>query len=214
VAGISTKSLTRLPNVHRLRGLLRSMAMLDAILSPAWETRFYSFDSQFNEGEELASMRDGRGAEFYACFSTYGCLLKGYAPNAIVAKLPSIAVGEHYRGLPNALVHTMHIPALHPQQVTFCIWRSMTDKVWHRNCIPLPVGADPDGSAALLGLLDGQAESYMTWAEAYYRRPVPLSAVEAIYEHQPLKPQLLLQLNPNISPSDLADDIHIIGYPT
>jgi hypothetical protein len=34
---ISTRNLDSLPDVTRLRALLQSLAMLDAILSPKWE---------------------------------------------------------------------------------------------------------------------------------------------------------------------------------
>ncbi len=42
---ISTRDLTSLPNVDDLRQLLQSLAMLDAILSPDWDGRYYSFKS-------------------------------------------------------------------------------------------------------------------------------------------------------------------------
>jgi len=48
------------------------MAMLDAILMPEWEYRYYSFNAQRGEGEMMGSMRDGAGDEFFALFNGHG----------------------------------------------------------------------------------------------------------------------------------------------
>jgi hypothetical protein len=54
---ISTRNLTPLPNAAGLRDLLRSMAMLDAILCPDWDGRYYSFDSRWAKGEQIDAIR-------------------------------------------------------------------------------------------------------------------------------------------------------------
>ena len=64
---ITTENLDGLPDVARLKRLLQSMAMLDAILMPEWEYRYYSFNALWGEGEMMGSMRDGAGDEFLAC---------------------------------------------------------------------------------------------------------------------------------------------------
>ncbi|MGW2899118.1 hypothetical protein ACWDAO_32160 [Streptomyces sp. NPDC001212] len=46
--------------------------MLDAVLSPEWEWRYYSFDSGWSPGEEMASMRDGAGNDYAIVFSAAG----------------------------------------------------------------------------------------------------------------------------------------------
>ena len=43
---ISTRDLSRLPDIGGLQVLSQSLAMLDAILCPAWEYRYYSFNVQ------------------------------------------------------------------------------------------------------------------------------------------------------------------------
>ncbi len=37
--------------------------MLDAIMSPDWELRYFSFDSRWSPTEEMVSMRNGSGIE-------------------------------------------------------------------------------------------------------------------------------------------------------
>jgi hypothetical protein len=53
--------------------------MLDAILSPEWEYRYYSFDAHWGPGEEMASMRNGEGDDWFLLLDSAGAALKGYA---------------------------------------------------------------------------------------------------------------------------------------
>src|SRR6185295_5374239 len=79
---ISTRKLALLPDVDRLRAILQSMALLDAILSPEWESRYYSFDAHWSEDGQMGSMRNGEGDEFFCHFDEKGCFLKGFVHEA------------------------------------------------------------------------------------------------------------------------------------
>src|SRR5262249_50472332 len=74
----STRNLRRLPDVDGLRTLLQSLAMLDAILCPEWDLRYYSFNSRWSKGKQMGSMRNGSGDDFFALFNASGCFLKGF----------------------------------------------------------------------------------------------------------------------------------------
>jgi hypothetical protein len=210
---ISTRNLTLLPNAARLRELLQSMAMLDAILCPEWDGRYYSFDTRWGRGEEMGSMRNGQGDDFFALFNAYGCFLKGFVHDSPAAAL-RINPTEHYRGVPSELASCVAEPAFTTENVTFCIWRSFVDSSWTHNPIALPSGDDPDGSGYLLSPLDGNPETYRQWAEDYYERNVALHAVKAIFERQRLTDELVAALNPELRIKQLREDIREIGYPT
>lgn len=77
---ISTRDLSRLPDVDGLKALLQSMAVLDAILERDWQFRYYSFNAAWAADEQMGSMRNGSGDEFFALFNAAGCWLKGFAP--------------------------------------------------------------------------------------------------------------------------------------
>src|SRR5262245_33579514 len=79
---ISTRDLSGLPDIDGLKRLMQSMALLDAILSPEWQYRYYSFDSKWDNGEQMGSMRDGCGDDLFALFNEHGCFLKGFAHEA------------------------------------------------------------------------------------------------------------------------------------
>ncbi|MBO6551131.1 MAG: hypothetical protein JJ964_16135, partial [Rhizobiales bacterium] len=65
MSAISTLDLSKLPSPLQLKRLLQSLALLDAIMSPEWEYRYYSFDAQWSPSETMGSMRNGSGDEFF-----------------------------------------------------------------------------------------------------------------------------------------------------
>jgi hypothetical protein len=77
---ISTRDLSRLPSIDRLEKITQSIAMLDAIVSPNWEYRYFSFNGEWDVSrkERMASMRDGSGDEYFMLFSPKGAILKGF----------------------------------------------------------------------------------------------------------------------------------------
>ena len=103
-------------------------------------------------------------------------------------------------------------PAFAVEDTTFCLWRRTEDPCWRIGNIAYPEGADPDGSDQLLFIFDGKPETYRKFAEEYYERSIPLSAVEYIYKHQPLTDEIIASLNPDASIADLKADIENIGY--
>ena len=72
---------------------------------------------------------------------------------------------------------------------------------------------EEDGSAELLGILDGNPETYRVWAVDHYGREFPPAAVHAIYEHQPLSDRVIATLNSRPALSEITKDAHEIGYP-
>ncbi|MEW6735670.1 MAG: hypothetical protein AB1489_30545 [Acidobacteriota bacterium] len=85
----------------------------------------------------------------------------------------------------------------------------MKTKRWH---LDFPNPDDPDGSAGLLFILDGNPKTYQEWSQKYYERPVRIDLVEAIYRQEPLTRDLVAGLNQNITVKDLEDDAIEIGY--
>jgi hypothetical protein len=203
---ISTGDLSRLPDPERLRRTLQSMAMLDAILCPDWQYRYYSFNSTWAPGEEMGSMRDGSGDHFFAHFSHAGCWLKGFVHECPLCPGVLTAVPEEFAVCLNE-------PAFCLQDVTFCIWKRHVDLTWQIGAGSSPVDLRDDGSERLLTPLDGQPETYQEWAVDYYERNVEITAVEHVYRLEPLTPEVVTRLNPELSVVELAAEIQEIGYP-
>ena len=209
---ISTRDLSAMPDIRAFRRLTRSLAILDAMLSPEWEGRYYSFDSHWGPGELMASMRNGQGDDWFALIAPRSVVIIGLDHEA-----PMYRPDDPWPGLfddvPPDLAGAITEPAFDARNSTFCLWRRANGLEWERGPIRFPPGEDPDGSASLLRHLDGRPESYREFAAEYYERDIPLSAVSAVYQHMPLTEELVSHLNPDVSFGDLDADVAEIGYP-
>jgi len=149
---ISTRDLPRLPDVDGLRRLLQAMAILDAILSPEWQFRFYSFNSRWTRGEQMGSMRNGQGDDFFALFNAHGCFLKGFAHEAPMSPYRDDGSKRLWSGLiesvPVEFARCLRQPAFSMEDTTFCIWRRYGDSSWQRGEIEFPRGPDPPACRA------------------------------------------------------------------
>ncbi|MFJ6619770.1 hypothetical protein ACIQOW_19610 [Kitasatospora sp. NPDC091335] len=211
----------RLPSIADLRNLCRSLAMLDAILSPDWEDRYHSFNAAWADGEEMASMRNGTGDEYSIVFSVAGAYIRGFDHEAPMS--PCDNDGEPWPGVidevPEVFKPFVEEPAFTDEDdvpvVTACLWREATDDGWRHGVIGFPAGcSDPDGTTGLFGLLvDRSPEAFQRFAEDYYEVPADLEAVRDVYALRPLSQKLVSSLNPEVTLADLAEDIAEIGYP-
>lgn len=195
---------------------MQSLAILDAILSPDWEDRYYSFDAHWNQNEQLGSMRDGSGDFLFALFNPYGCFLKGFAHESVMSpyktELPQLWPGL-FDDIPSELQASLDEPAFAIEDTTFCIWCQTSTSQWQRGSIDFPESSDPDGSMELLKIFDHQPNTYQQWAEDYYECAIDANVVQQIYQHTPLNQAMIHQLNPELLVADLLEDIQEIGYP-
>jgi len=209
---ISTRDVGGMPDIPAFRRLTRSLAMLDAILSPEWEDRYYSFDSHWGPGELMASMRNGQGDHWFALMTDYGVVMYGLHHEAPMFR-PDDPWPGLFAGLPPELSGSRDEPAFDARNSTFCIWRRTNAQAWERGPVQFPPGDDPDGSAELLQHLDGRPETYVSFAAEYYGVEIPLDVVADVYRHMPLSSELVARLNPAVLLTDLASDLAEIGYP-
>lgn len=208
--------LAFLPDVESLRKLSQSLAMLDAILSPEWEDRYYSFNSKWHTDEMMASMRNGEGDEYYILFNKDGAIIKGFAHESPMSPFSNKPV-KVWKGVledvPKEFQSFLSEPAFVLEETTFCVWRKYIDSSWQIGNIDYPTGKDPDGLMELLFILDSNPSTYKEFAEEYYEQEVPLSSIESIYQHKSLTKKLVKTLNEEVSIEDLQEDIQEIGYP-
>jgi len=212
---ISTPDFSALPDVHDLRSLSQALALLDAILCPDWESRYYSFDAHWGAEEALASMRNGEGDHYFCLFNADGAILKGFLHESAMSPFrsnpPRIWPGV-LDSVPPQFTEALTEPAFVIDETTFCIWRTNQDSAWQRGDIRFPDSEWTDGLAELLAMLDNNPRTYQRWAESYYERPVSLEAVIHIYEHKQLTGEIIQVLNPDLSLQELSLDIAEIGY--
>ena len=208
---ISTRDLSALPDLGAFRKLTRALAMLDAIISPDWQYRYYSFNSHWADGAMMASMRNGAGDQWFALLCSSGVALNGLAHEA-----PIFRPGAPWPGIFEKLPVEFHQnflgePAFETNDSTFCIW-SVDDR-WSCGPVELPSVHDPDGSEALLSILAGQFQHYVEFACDYYEVEIDPVDVAAVYRHDPLTSALVRRLNPRVDLDSLEADMKEIGYP-
>ncbi|MER6115866.1 hypothetical protein [Streptomyces sp. NPDC001743] len=195
--------------------------MLDAILSPDWESRSYSFNAGWADGEEMASMRNGSGDEYSIVFSAAGAYVRGFDHESPMS--PYANDGEPWPGVvdevPEPFRPFVEEPAFTDEEsvpvVTACLWRGATDERWHHGTIDFPErDVDPDGATSLFRLLvDRSSPAFQRFAEDYYQVSIDLGAVSRLYALEPLNGELVSSLNREVGLADLALDISEIGYP-
>jgi hypothetical protein len=214
---VSKLTLRTLPDINGLLRLTKSLAMLDAIMSPEWEYRYYSFNSKWYDGEMMASMRNGSGDEYHILFDSHGVIMKGFDHESAMSPWsndderlwPGI-----FDDVPAEFQSFLSEPAFSIQETTFCIWRRYMDSSWQVGNIEYPAADDPDGSEQMLKILDGRPLTYKEFAEDYYDQPIELDAIEHIYQHKRLTNEIITSLNSDISLELLAKDIDEIDYPS
>ncbi|PKV82946.1 hypothetical protein [Streptomyces sp. TLI_146] len=150
-----------LPDVGVLRDLCRSMAMVEAVLSPGGE-RQYAFTAGWSQAEEAASMRNGTGDEYDIVFAPEGAYIRGFDHESPMSPYHRDDVPEPWPGVvdcvPEELRRFVDEPAFTDEDgtpvVTVCLWRLNGSSHWQTGTIDFPQGhPDPDGSEWLFPLL-------------------------------------------------------------
>jgi len=201
------QALLLLPSISEVRRITQSLAMLDAILSPEWDYRYYSFNRNWAPGEEMASMRNGLGDDWFLLLNSAGAAVKGFAHE--LADGPSLAQNIQTQ-VPENFSSFLNEQAFSMQNATFCYWRRTNDPSWSK------VSGSPsgDGSGDMLALLANDPSGYKEWAEDYFEAPIELDVVKALFTHQPLNDSLILALNPEADLGSTYAEALEIGYPS
>jgi hypothetical protein len=197
----------RLPPPAALESRCKALALLDAILSPDWEFRYYSFNRHWDRerGQRMASFRDGSGSEYFILFYREPiAALKGLAK-----EIPNVA--RVLDGLPASFDDFAREPAFSMDDTTFCLWNEGDG--WRRSRSVPAETIEEDGSSEMLHLLAGTPEDYATYAREYFEIDVSAEVVARFFGLEPFTESLARELHPDFDDSELAKDLEEIGYP-
>jgi hypothetical protein len=201
-----------LPNLVAIRQRAKALAMIDAIVCSDWESRYYSFNASWGVGEEMASMRNGSGDDWFLLFGAFGAGIKGLAHETTLAKDKTLLT-EVRRQVPASFASFLNEPAFNWDWMSYCFWRSPQDQNWSRVQHHAPQLAQAeDGSEEYLSLLTEPPAAYVDFAKWYYEVELPVAAVEAVYNGAPLTPLLVSSLNATQTLEDVLSDATEIGY--
>ena len=208
----------RLPDPRTLLRWARALAVLDALLSPEWELRYFSFDAAWAHDEEMASMRNGQGDDWSITFMPAGTYVRGFDHESALspyAQRPQRLAPGLLDGLPDALRPAADEPAFTMDDVpstTVALWRLTGDGFWSFGSPPSGPDGD-DGGTWLFAELDGKPGTYRAFAAEYYERDVGLDVIRRVFAHEPLTAELMAAVNPEITWEEVADEVSATGYP-
>ena len=210
--------LAALPTLERTVTLTRALAVLDVVMSEEWDDRYYSFDPAWDEGEQMASMRNGQGDTWFCWIGAPGAAIAGFDHEAAMSPYsrepPKLWPGL-VDDLPEAFrVPVLEEPAFSTTDLTFVVWRQPGDGAWRASEVAPPAGDDPDGAEWMLGPLYGDHPAdYVEFAAEYYEVDVPLDAVAAVDAGEPLGAALVAALNPERDPAAARAEAAEVGHP-
>ncbi|CEJ80571.1 hypothetical protein VHEMI00747 [[Torrubiella] hemipterigena] len=203
-----------LPDIETLREFCRGLAMVEAIVYPNWENRYYLFDSNWATGEEMAEFNNGQGDQYLIMFSSVGAYICGFDHESPMSpfrqKDPKPWPGI-IDTVPNEFQRFVEEPAFSYRDgplVTVCLWRGKDDDEWRHGNIAFPRVEDPDGADHLFWLLHyREVDDYIGWAEEYYEKPIDAESVAALFRGRPLTKEIVETLNAEITLEELEKDI-------
>ena len=206
-----------LPDIETLRNRCQALAILDTILSPEWESRYYSFDSAWGIGEQMASMRNGSGDEYSIVFSPAGGFIRGFDHESKMS--PFANNGELRPGLLDGLPEVF-TPQATERAFSFegslcatcCLWRENSDTRWRTGPVDLG-GQYSDGAQLLQILCDETGAEYRAFAADYYEVDLNQTAIAHVYAGLPLIEHIVGTLNPDVTLADIIDELTAIGQP-
>ena len=206
---LSTKDLSALPNVRRLKNFCKGLAALDIImLEEEWSfIRHYSYNPVWRKGKEAFFATDGSDQSMLVMFTPEGCVINGVDSELYdwEEKLPNI--DELTEGIPPVLKKLMHSREVKKMKSTFCVWTE-DGAAWKCN----PINGK-DASEDLLSIIDGNPQTYVEYGK-WHSADLPLDVVRQLCEGVPLTKEMVTALNPKRNEwEEIKAGLEEIGYP-
>lgn len=205
-----------LPNPETLYKTCQSLAMLDAILDPAGEFRYFSFDQYWDDHQAIASMRDGAGSHYFILLNNMKGDTEPYAVGKLYVKpLAETVSAPDISSIANnaPLSDFLEEEAFVHKDASLYFYHLANQAAW---------AATPNlENIPFLGFLAHQDAAYVAWASDYYQPDfepdseitIDADVVADIFAHKPLNKDMVQRLNPLANIDQLIEDILDIGYP-
>jgi hypothetical protein len=195
----SILNINDLPSIDEVKKITQALALVDAIIMPEWEYRFFSFNANWDGAgrEMMASMRDGSGSEYFINFTQGGVAGKVLSDDQLADASASLShVPDSFSGFKSE-------PAFSLGNATFFFWRSRDSSVWKSS--PNNLACYP-----LLGFLIGGFKAYLDWAEGYYEKSIDHDVLKDVFTSLTVNASQLSILNSELSLEDLEEDLNEI----
>lgn len=189
--------INNLPSINEVKNKSQALALIDAIIMPEWEYRYFSFNCNWASNEMMASMRNGSGSEYFLHFTNHGICGKVFSTEQL------FDASSFLQDMPDCFSSFKSEPAFNLNNATFFFWRTIKDQTWSvlPNCL---------NSYPLLEFLVGDFLVYRNWAENYYDRSIDKNVLKEIFTSVSITVDQLAVLNPELTFEKLAEDFYEI----
>jgi len=185
----------------KLKKRLKSLALLNAIIEPEWEYRYYSYNSTWGENEEVASLRDSCGGEWFIWFSDD---LIGFKCTSPVDGLAS-DFANLINQLPDSYAPFINEPAFSMDNGS-AIWY-IESGVWNKYGLNIADLPTPES------VIKMSAKNFCVFAEEMYEVELDEQIVGKILEGQ-FEFEMVSALNSDMDISELKKELLEIGLST
>jgi len=185
--------------INYLKDKLKSLAIAEAIIEPEWEYRYFSYDSNWSNEEEMASMRDGSGGHWFVLFQDNQIGYKCISPNDGLIENIQEVEGR----IPDKYREFIEEPAFYRGEAT-AIWLLDGDDwiKYGKESVKYIIDLEQ--------VIEWTANDYKEWAEEYYEKDINIDALKSIFEHK-ISDNVVKKLNKELSLTDIAEDLKEIG---
>ena len=177
---------------------LKHLALLDAIIEPEWEYRYYSYNSKWGDNEEMSSLRDSCGGEWFILFFGNRVAFKCTSPeDGLAGNFEEIknSMPIEYYGFISEPAFSMDIGS--------CIWY-LEDNQWVKLGVNISDLPNPGT------IQDMTAKDYCNFAQEIYEKELDLNLVETIFNGN-FALEMATKINPEVDLTNLESEIKEIG---
>jgi hypothetical protein len=181
-----------------LRNKLKQLALLDAIIEPEWEYRYYSYNSNWSDTEEMASLRDSCGGEWFFLFNENNISFKCTSPvDGLLDNFDEIksSVPERFNSFLNEAAFSMDQGS--------CIW-FIQDNTW------IKLGKEITDLPNPMKILEMTASDYCQFVEEIFEKEIDQEVVQSIFDGN-FTIDMANKINSSIDLDALQEDISEIG---
>jgi len=204
---MTNSELFTLPHPGQLLKRSKALATLDALYCQQWDLRCFSHNSRWSENEQMASMRDGEGNDYFIRFAPFGTAVKGtYIENGT---FENNEIADKARAeMPKTFESFLSEPAFSVNEASFIAWFDEKIEEWKKT-----VSNKGDGSDILMECIQGDGMVFKNWAYDYYEIDIKLEFIEHVFQFMPIDAQFIEQLGVYVDRNLLREDLGEIGYP-
>ena len=184
--------------IEEIKKKLKSISLIEAIVSPDWEDRYYSYNSKWGTNIEMASMRNGSGDEWFLWINNdYVAFKLLDHESGLLDDIDSIK-----NKFPPEFLQFVEEPAFSINQST-SLWylRNSNWNKFDKNELIAKEYAD---------VFNWTPENYKNWADEYYDIDINIVAIENIMSGKISNEEIQL-INTDLEYNDLKDEIEEIG---